>query len=429
MMSSKGERIVVAGTGIAGLRAAERLRENGFTGQLIMIGDEAHRPYNRTPLSKALLTGHRTVRDLALHAREGLNAKWRTGAPITGLDIPGRKIILDQGAEVWFDRLVITTGVRARHLPGAPMHSPHVWTLRSLEDARAIDRAMAKAKHVAVIGGGFIGCEIASTARERGLAATIIDRSPTLLHRSLGAALGADIGDVHREAGVRLHLGVAVTGWTEHSKNVTLELDDGERVTADLVVVGIGTEPATGWLAGSGLNTADGVLCGADCHVLDPDGNPVEGIVAAGDVARWPNQRFDTTPRRVEHWINAIEMGQAAADSLLAGTAAAPYTPVPRFWSHQHGLRIQSSGMPSLGTKMTIVDGSVDKRRFVAGFTRTGPGGPELIGAVALDAPRALMRWHERIGHHLEHAPAGRAATRDLRSRQTPPRTPLTPPE
>lgn len=405
-MSFNYERVVIAGTGMAGLRAAERLRGNGFAGELVMIGQEPHRPYNRTPLSKGLLTGHRTVTDLALTTRGDLHAKWRTGTEITGLDIPGRKIILDHGEELWFDRLIIATGVHARHLPGAPMHSPHVWPLRTLADARAIDRAMVRAKHVAVIGGGFIGCEIASTARERGLDATIIDRSPTLLHRSLGPALGADIGDVHRNAGVRLHLGVAVAGWTEHRRGVTLDLDDGERVTADLAIVGVGTEPATGWLAGSGLDNSDGILCDDTCHVLDTVGRPVLGITAAGDVARWPNQRFDNVPRRVEHWLNAIEMGQAAADALLLGAAANPYSPVPRFWSRQHGVRIQSTGMPSLGTGMTILEGSVRKRRFVAGFTRNEPAGPRLVGAVSLDAPRALMRWHDRIGSTSTATPA-----------------------
>lgn len=397
-------RIVIAGAGLAGLSAAERLREHGYTGELVIVGDEPDRPYNRTPLSKGLLTGEVSRRDLRLrtHTATGLGAGWRLGTPILGLDLQQRNLVLPGGEHLGFDGLVIATGVEARHLPDAPVHLPHVRMLRTLADADAIDRALARADHVAIVGGGFIGCEIAVTARARGLHATIVDLTPTLLARSLGPALGAIVGDIHREVGVRLHLGVGVAGWTETPDGVQLVLDDGETITADAAVVGIGTHPRTDWLHGSGLDLSDGVLCTPTCHVQDTDGNAVESVVAAGDIARWPNLRFDTTARRVEHWLNAIEMGQAAAEALLAGPAAArPFTPIPRFWSHQHGVRIQSLGMPTLGTEMTILDGTPESRRFVAGFTCTGADGPILVGAVALDAPRTLLRYHDHIGHPL----------------------------
>ncbi|WP_309621028.1 FAD-dependent oxidoreductase [Salinibacterium sp.] len=252
---------------------------------------------------------------------------------------------------------------------------------------------------MAVVGGGFLGCEIASTARERGIAVTVVDRSATLLHRALGAPIGAVIGDVHRSHGVRLHLGVGVSGWTETPRGARLTLDDQETINADLVVIGVGTDPNTEWLHGSGLDIEDGVRCDATGHVLDTDGIRVEGVVAAGDVARWPNHRFDTIPRRVEHWINAVEMGQAAANSLLAGAAASQFTPIPRFWSHQHGMRIQASGIPALGTGMKILEGSVRDKRFVAGFTRDGDEGSILVGLITIDMPRAMMRWLTRVGH------------------------------
>ncbi|OOP60944.1 hypothetical protein BMF89_15015 [Arthrobacter sp. SRS-W-1-2016] len=403
------ERIVVVGAGRAGFSAAERLRAIGFTGELIILGAEPHRPYNRTHLSKGLLAGTRSARDLPLRAHTRLNARWRTGSAAAALDVPGRRVLMDDGRDVWFDRLVIATGTRAAHLPGAPMHSPHVWALRTIQDAYAIDRAMARARRVAVIGGGFIGSEIASTARERGLAVTLIDRSPVLLRRSLGNALGAAAGDLHRKAGVRLHLGVAVAGWTETPRGVVLDLEDGETVEADLAVVGVGTEPDTGWLEGSGLDTANGVLCDEACRALDLNGRPVEGIVAAGDIARWPNLRFDATPRRIEHWINAIEMGQAAADTLTTdpGTQA-PYTPVPRFWSHQHGTRIQSAGMPQLGEHMHILEGSLDANRFLAGFT--APDG-HLAGLIAFNAPRSLLAHHASIGFPVRQSMTGALQT------------------
>lgn len=407
-MKRTGHRIVIAGAGLAAMSAAERLREHGYAGELVIVGDEPHRPYNRTPLSKGLLTGEVSRRDLQLrtHTNTDLNAGWRLDTSILGLDLDQRHLVLPGGEHLGFDGLIMATGVEARHLPDAPVHLPHVRMLRTLGDADAIDRALARADHVAIVGGGFIGCEIAVTARARGLHATIVDLTPTLLARSLGPALGAIVGDIHRAAGVRLHLGVGVAGWSETAKGVELALDDGETITADAAVVGIGIHPRTDWLHGSGLDLTDGILCAPTCHVLDADGNALESVVAAGDIARWPNLRFDTTPRRVEHWINAIEMGQAAAEALLAGpTAARPFTPIPRFWSHQHGVRIQSLGMPTLGTDMVVLDGTPQSRRFVAGFTQPTPEGPPiLVGAVALDSPRALHDLRDRIGAPLSAA-------------------------
>ncbi|MER6085723.1 NAD(P)/FAD-dependent oxidoreductase [Streptomyces sp. NPDC001833] len=219
-------------------RRAERLRTLGWRGEITMIGDEPHRPYNRTPLSKQLLTGDRQPPDLALVTHTEPDASWRLGTRALGLDISRRELLLPGGEQLPFDGLVIASGVEARHLPGTPLHSERGWMLRTLADDRNIDAALAKARHVAVIGGGFIGCEIARTARTRALDVTIIDVSPTLLHRSLGTALGAVIGDLHRDHGVRLHLGVGVSGWSEDSRGVTVLLHDGETVRAGVAVVG-----------------------------------------------------------------------------------------------------------------------------------------------------------------------------------------------
>lgn len=409
-MSPATNRIAIVGTGLAGLSAAERLRETGWRGEITMIGEEPHRPYNRTPLSKQLLTGDRQPPELALSTYTELDAAWRLGTRALDLDVERREVLLPGGERLPFDGLIIASGVEPRHLPGAPLHSDRVWMLRALADARNIDAALAGAQHVAVIGGGFIGCEIACSARTRALDVTLIDVSPTLLHRALGPALGAVVGDLHRDHGVKLHLGVGVHGWSEDKRGVTVLLDDGEQVRADAAVVGVGTVPRTDWLWHTGLDLTDGVLCGPTAHVIGADGYAVDGITAAGDVARWPNLRFDDIPRRVEHWINAIEMGRHAADALLAGPqSAAPFTPVPRFWSHQHGLRIQSVGMPGLGTDMTILDGDPATRRAVAGYTRPGSdGAPVLVGAVALDSPRSLLGYRDLIGRPLATATARR---------------------
>ena len=298
--------------------------------------------------------------------------------------------------------LVLACGVAARSLPGSPVHPERIHLLRTLDDAHGIDKAFGHARdRVTIVGGGFIGCELASTARARGLAATIIDVSATLLHRALGTTLGAIVANVHRTNGVRLHLGVGITRWEPHGAGVRLILEDGERIDSDTVVVGIGTTPNTSWLADSGLDITDGILAESTCHAVG-----AEDVVAAGDVARWPNLAFDTVPRRVEHWINAIETGQAAADALLAGRAAAqPFTPIPRFWSEQHGVKIQSVGMPDLGHELRIIEGTPDNGPFLAAFTQppTAPGaiGHRLMGVVGIDSARRLLDYTPLIGRDV----------------------------
>ncbi|MBL7489946.1 FAD-dependent oxidoreductase [Frankia sp. AgB1.9] len=417
--SGPANRVVVVGGGLAGLSGAERLRERGFAGQIVVIGDEPHRPYNRTPLSKQLLTGHLPSADLRLHAHTDPAASWRLGTPAAGLDLDGRQVILTDGTTVAFDGLIIATGVTARRLPDQPTTGP-VHTLRTLADAAALDETLTAARHVAVLGGGFLGCELAVTARHRALSVSLIEPTAALMTRPLGTQIGALAAAAHQRAGVRLHLDSQVTRWTPTADGYRLTLTGGTHVDADAVLVAVGTLPAVGWLEHSGVALGDGILCDATTHVLADDGRPVAGIVAAGDVAAWPNHRFDTIPRRVEHWINAVEMGQAAADALLAGPHhAAPFTPIPRFWSHQHDIRIQAAGMPALATDTTLLAGSYTDGRFLAGYTHPAADGtPILLGAVAFNAPRALTRWTPRIGQPLPH-PAGRHRHRAPRPSQT----------
>jgi len=381
--------IVIVGAGLAALRAAERLRDLRYEGRITMVGDEPRCPYNRTPLSKALLTGHVAIEDLRLPVWSELDITWRLGARATLLDVDERLLCLPGGERLTYDGLILAGGVQARHLPGTPMHSPHVWMLRTLNDARQIDRLLERAGHVAVIGGGFIGCELASTCRRRVLDVTIIDVSPHVLTRGLGAQLGAVVGDIHADHGVKLHLGVAVKSWEEHPDGVTVLLQNGERIDADVAVVGVGTVPDTDWLTASALDVSDGILCTATCHAVG-----ARDIVACGDIARWPNLRFGMEPQRIEHWLNAIEMGQHAAESLLRGPDnALAFCPIPRFWSEQHDHRIQSVGRPELGDQLTITEGTLASRRFVATSTRDGV----LVGAIGIDSPRRMIHFADLV--------------------------------
>ena len=394
------DRIAIIGGGLAGLRAAERLRELGFGGTLTMVGDEDRRAYSRPPLSKQVLEHKVTPAELTLKTHVDLDLDHRLGVRATRLDHLAHRVVLDSGECVTYDGLVIATGVSARRLPTAPAHDERIVNLRTLDDALGLDALMRRARRLLIIGGGFIGCEVASTARNRAMEVTLVDMAPSLLGRIVGPALGSIITDVHAEAGVDLRLGRSISTWRTGKSGVSAQLDDGSEVTADAVLVAIGTAPRVEWLSDLALDLSDGVLCDETCHVIGLD-----DVVAAGDVARWPNPRFGAGPKRVEHWINAIEHGQAAAESLLAGRAnARAFAPMPRFWSEQHGLRIQAVGMPSLADRITFAEGSIASRRLVASCL----DGNRLVGAIGLDSPRAMLRYAQMV----DWATGGSQATR-----------------
>ena len=403
---SSRRRIVVAGGGLAGLSAATRLRDRGFDGELVLVGEEARRPYSRPPLSKQYLAGVLDDEDLTFRADETLDAHWLLDTRLIGLDVERRTLELRGGERLPYDGLVLATGVDAKRLPEAPVFSDRVRTIRTVEDAEAVRRAMhaARAHHVVILGGGFVGCELACTAREHGMDVTLVVHSAPLLRRVLGKQIGTVVGDIQRRAGVDVRLGTEITEWQDHGDVLRLRLDDGSVLDCDFVVLGLGSEPRTEWLRGSGLDVSDGVLCDPTCHAVDQWGRAHPNIVAAGDVARWPNARFDGEPRRVEHLIHAVEMGQHAADSLLRGPdRAARFTPVPRFWSEQHGTRIQAVGSPALGKEVEVVEGSLRSERFVARYTRATDYGPQTVAVVAFDMPLELLAYRDEIGRTRPH--------------------------
>ncbi len=384
--------ITIIGAGLAALRCAERLRERGYDRPIVIFGDEPCGPYNRTPLSKQLLAGEMHPDQLRFQTATALgDITWRIGTRVTGLTRE-RGVVLADGTTEPVGGLVITTGVTPRTIPGAERFPDRAFVLRTLDDCRRLDTALATANSIAIIGGGFIGCEVATSAVKRCVPVTMIDVSDTLLSHAIGHELGQIMTDIHREHGVDVRTGHGVATLEHDPKRDTMAitLTNNTTIHADVVLIGVGTAPRVEGLAGFGLDLTDGVLCGPTCHVTGlPD------VVAAGDVARWPNLAFDDTPRRVEHWINAVEQARHAADALLDGIdTAQSFTPIPRFWSEQHDIKIQSIGMPRLGTKVTIAEGSVTKRQLVATYTNnTG----RLIGAVAINAPRALIPYADRV--------------------------------
>jgi NADPH-dependent 2,4-dienoyl-CoA reductase/sulfur reductase-like enzyme len=379
--------VVVVGASLAGLRAAETFRSAGFDGCLTLIGAEAHLPYDRPPLSKKVLAGDWEPDRIVLRkpgAFDELGLDLRLGTAADRVDLQNRTVSVG-GDDVPFDALVIATGASCRRLPGQP-DLPGVHVLRTLDDALALRADLdAAPAHVVVIGAGFIGAEVAATARQRGLDVVVVEALPVPMVRGLGPELGAVCAELHRDHGVRLHLGVGVAAIEGTTRVERVRLADGTVLPADVVVVGIGVRPATDWLEGSGLTLRDGVVADATLAAGPP------GVYVAGDVARWPNPRYGEE-MRIEHWTNAAEQGALAARNALAvaaGDAPTPYAPVPFFWSDQYDARIQFLGRASADDEVRVVVGDLASRRFVACYGREG----RLRGVFGMSMPKALMSF------------------------------------
>jgi NADPH-dependent 2,4-dienoyl-CoA reductase/sulfur reductase-like enzyme len=381
------ERIVVVGASLAGLRTVQALRARGYDGVVTLVGEEDRPPYDRPPLSKQVLAGVKGPDDVALVTAEkldGLDVDLRLGTRATELDLHAREVGLLGGERVGFDAAVIATGAAPRELPGtADVAGIHL--LRTLDDALAIRVAMEDHPRVVVVGAGFIGSEVAATARGRGLDVTVVEVLPVPLAHALGPRLGALCAGLHRDHGVDLRCGVTVTGFEGTDRVEAVALSDGSRVDADLVVVGIGVRPATDWLAGSGLEVGDGVVCDPTLRAV---GAP--SVFAAGDVARWHHALYGEQVR-VEHWTNAAEQARAVAVNLLAGEGAGtPFAAVPYVWSDQYDRKIQVVGRCRPDDDVEVVLGDVESRRLVALYGRDG----RVTGVLGFSMPAKVMRFN-----------------------------------
>ncbi len=381
--------IAVIGASLAGLRAVETLRAEGFDGRLVLVGAEQHLPYDRPPLSKEILQGKWEPEQTQLKkdGYEDLDLDLRLGRRALSLDPSARSVELDDGSRVVCDGLILATGASVKR-PASLSGLGGVHYLRTLDDALAIGRGLEDGPRVAVVGAGFIGAEVAASCRARGLEVTLIDPLPTPMSAGLGTEMGAVCARLHADSGVDLRMGVGVEALFGKERVQGLRLGDGSRVDADLVVVGVGVTAETAWLESSGIGLDDGVVCDAHCR------SSIEWVFAAGDVARWYNPRYGRH-MRVEHWTNAVGQGVAAARNLLAGTTGASnYHPVPTFWSDQHGVKIQFAGTAAAGDQVRVVHGSTDENRFVAFYGNRG----SLSAVLTFRRPRLSMlcsQWLE----------------------------------
>jgi NADPH-dependent 2,4-dienoyl-CoA reductase/sulfur reductase-like enzyme len=373
-------RLLIVGASLAGHRAAQAARGAGFEGDLIVVGEERHPPYTRPPLSKELLAGEQEP-DRVHFPCDKFEADWRLGVSAVSLDRGRRRVVLSDGDELSYDRLILATGSRARSWPGSGADLEGVHVLRNLDDALTLRAAFDRRPRVAIVGAGFIGCEVAQTARKHGLDVTLIDIADTPMV-PLGATLGQWCAELHRDNGVDLRLGTGVAALVGNGHVEAVELSDGERIAADVVVVGLGAVPNTEWLDGSGLGLNPGLECDATLTAVDdPD------ILGAGDIVSWPHPLAGGEALRIEHWTVAAEQGQLAGRNVLVPHGERkPYDAPPYFWSDQYDKKIQSLGLPGRAERLEIVEATPDGTRVVYAGERDG----RLVGIVAINAARRL---------------------------------------
>ncbi|MGQ4600631.1 FAD-dependent oxidoreductase [Nocardia sp. R6R-6] len=384
--------VVIVGAGLGGFRCAQSLRRGGFPGTITVIGDELHRPYDRPPLSKQLLGGSYSAEQCML-AGEIEDVQWRLGVAARGLDAGARTVALTDGSTLDCESLVVATGRRSRGWRGA-VPSRGVHTIRSLDDVADLRRDLVEAKRVVVIGAGFIGCEAAATLRGADIAVDVVDVASAPM-TVLGPQAAAYARAAHEEHGVRFFLERGVDRIVGDERVRAVELDDGTRLPADVVLVAIGSIANTEWLEGSGLMLRGGTLvCDDTGAVLNSAGDPIDSVFAVGDVASWPHPHAQDAAC-IEHWSNARDMADVVAGNLLRprGVSRAAIRSVPSFWSDQYDLKIKSVGLLRAADEFTVIEDRPSKRAILIEGRRRGTP----IAAIAFNMNRAIVRYQREL--------------------------------
>ncbi len=377
------QRIVIVGAGLAGLRAAEELRQAGYDGQLVLVGGEPHLPYDRPPLSKEVMRGERS--ETTLRPREFFdekNIELRLGAGAVSVDARLRILSLADGTELGYDELVVATGLVPRRIPGLPdLGGVHV--LRSIDESLALRADLAEGKRALIVGAGFIGCELAASMRAGGLDVVLVEPQPTPLASVLGEKIGGLVARLHIGEGVDLRAGVGLTSLLGVGRVAGAVLGDGSEVKVDVVAIGVGSVPVTEWLEGSGVEVDNGVVCDGVGRTT------AEHIWAIGDVAAW--QLEVGGRKRVEHWSNAGEQAKILAGALTRTGDENRMAQVPYFWSDQYDIKIQALGTVAATDEVHVIKD--DGRKFLAYYERDGM----LVGVVGGGMAGGVMKMRGKI--------------------------------
>ncbi|CAN5544277.1 FAD-dependent oxidoreductase [soil metagenome] len=387
--------VVIVGAAMGGLRTAEAVRRAGYTGPLQLIGDEVHAPYNRPPLSKDVLSAGVTHEAVAFPSRaETADVEWMLGSPVLSADLTANTVTT-AAATFPFRALVVATGLRPRRLPFPELAGRHA--IRSLDDAMALRDELVPGARVTVIGSGFLGCELASTASKLGCTVTVVTPSVEPMIRPLGELLAHELRVRLESEGVTFARGATVASIDGDARVSGVTLGDGSVIPSDVVIEAIGSDCNDGWLEGSGLDLSDGVLADNALRAIGADG-PREDVYVVGDIARFPNPMFDDVPRRIEHWNIPTDTGKRAGAVLggwLAGDDTAAnqvFAPMPSFWSNQFDIKLQAYGLPGLADDVTILEGDLSGEVAV-GYHRAG----KLVGVVGVGLKAALLKYRQQI--------------------------------
>jgi phthalate 3,4-dioxygenase ferredoxin reductase subunit len=381
---------VVVGSSVAGVRTVQALRTEGFDGTVVLVGEESELPYDKPPLSKQFLAGERETAQISLLTEAdaaALNVQLRLGTAAEHLDIADRRVVLADGAELSYDVCVIATGAAARPSPWGARSGVHV--VRGIGDSRDLREDLRRGGAVVVVGGGFIGAEVAATARRLGCTVTIVDPLPAPAARVLGSEVGALFADLHTRHGVATRFGTGVESIRGESGALEVRLTDGSLLRAATVVVGIGAVPNDRWLTSSGLLVDNGVVCDEFCRAVNST-----DVFAVGDVARWLHRGHDEHVR-VEHWTNAVEGAACVAHNIAHPGDLREYRPVEYVWSDQYDWKIQIVGRPATATEHRII-GDFEADRPRAAALCAGPTG-RLTAAVTVNWPRALVECRRLV--------------------------------
>ena len=388
---------------MAGLRTAEGARRAGYTGPIEFLGAEAHAPYNRPPLSKELLQteGHGHA-EVAFPIRSALEqgVSWVLGRSAVSLDASQRVVVDDAGDEHPYSVVVIATGLRPKPLPIDDQGLGGIFTLRTLDDAVALRPLLRPGANVVILGSGFVGCEIAATAAKNGARVSVVTQSLVPLQRALGALLGAEVRRRHEQHGVRFFTGESLFGLVGNPAVERVILTSGVMLECDVLVVAVGSDPNTEWLADSGLDVSDGVLVDGGLRAVGVDGSVRPDVFAVGDVARYANPLFDNVARRVEHWNLPTETGKRAGQLIAAQfagddcevLATGGFAPLPSFWSDQYDAHLLAFGMTYLADRSVLVAGHVDDECVVEYYR-----GDTLVGVCGIGMRSAVQAYRTRF--------------------------------